>query len=119
MSRIGLRVIDSKKKKHLPVAIKIRLLAGNENMVGLPGQNLIMWHSVGGVGVFIIFFKIYVNLMSFAFTALTLLVGRQEGHSACKKLSGGVLACSKGVAKGGPNPIPLKIIKDKTCRPTH
>jgi len=27
-----------------------------------------------------------------AFTALTLLVGRQEGHPACKKLSGGVLA---------------------------
>ena len=26
-----------------------------------------------------------------AFSALTLLVGRQEGHSACKKLSGGVL----------------------------
>jgi len=24
-------------------------------------------------------------------SALTLLVGRQEGHSACKKLSGGVL----------------------------
>jgi len=24
-------------------------------------------------------------------TALTLLVGRQEGHPACKKLSGGVL----------------------------
>jgi len=24
--------------------------------------------------------------------ALTLLVGRQEGHPACKKLSGGVLA---------------------------
>jgi len=33
------------------------------------------------------------------FSALTLLVGRQEGHLACKKLSGGVLAwlsvCSK------------------------
>jgi len=32
-------------------------------------------------------------------TALTLLVGRQEGHPACKKLSGGALAwlslCSK------------------------
>jgi len=28
----------------------------------------------------------------FAFTALTLLVGWQEGHPACKKLSGGVLA---------------------------
>jgi len=26
------------------------------------------------------------------FIALTLLVGRQEGHPACKKLSGGVLA---------------------------
>ena len=28
----------------------------------------------------------------YAFSALTLLVGRQEGHLACKKLSGGVLA---------------------------
>jgi len=27
-------------------------------------------------------------------SALTLLVGRQEGHPACKKLSGGVLAWS-------------------------
>jgi len=27
-----------------------------------------------------------------AFTALTLFVGRQEGHPACKKLSGGMLA---------------------------
>jgi len=29
---------------------------------------------------------------SCAFSALMLLVGRQEGHPACKKLSGGVLA---------------------------
>jgi len=29
---------------------------------------------------------------STAFSALTLLVGRQEGHPVCKKLSGGVLA---------------------------
>jgi len=28
----------------------------------------------------------------YAFSALTLLVGRQEGHPACKELSGGVLA---------------------------
>jgi len=28
-----------------------------------------------------------------AFSALTLLVGQQEGHPACEKLSGGVLAC--------------------------
>jgi len=26
-----------------------------------------------------------------AYSALTLLVGRQEGHPACKKLSGGVM----------------------------
>jgi len=29
---------------------------------------------------------------AFAYSALTLLVGRQDGHPACKKLSGGVLA---------------------------
>jgi len=29
---------------------------------------------------------------NYAFSALTLLVGRQEGHPACKKLSCGVLA---------------------------
>jgi len=33
-----------------------------------------------------------VVITEFAFSALTLLVGRQEGHPACKKLSGGVLA---------------------------
>jgi len=35
-----------------------------------------------------------LNICSYsdAFIALTLLVGRQEGHPACKKLSGGVLA---------------------------
>jgi len=32
------------------------------------------------------------SYMYSAFSALTLLVGRQEGHPACKKLSGGVLA---------------------------
>ena len=34
----------------------------------------------------------FVIRLSYAFSALTLLVGRQEGHPACKKLSGGVLA---------------------------
>ena len=33
--------------------------------------------------------NIYFVLLHFAFSALTLLVGRQEGHPACKKLSGG------------------------------
>jgi len=36
----------------------------------------------------------------YAFSALTLLVGRQEGHPACKKLGGGLLlwlsVCSEG-----------------------
>ena len=32
-----------------------------------------------------------------AFSALTLLVGRQEGHLACKKLSGGMLAWLSGM----------------------
>ena len=33
-----------------------------------------------------------ISVNSSAFSALTLLVGWQEGHPACKKLSGGVLA---------------------------
>jgi len=33
-----------------------------------------------------------VRLLSLAFSALTPLAGRQEGHPACKNLSGGVLA---------------------------
>ena len=41
-------------------------------------------------------FVLYVNVKilafsALAFSALTLLAGRQEGHPACKKLSGGVL----------------------------
>jgi len=45
-----------------------------------------------------VFKKIIVSFIycafsaSSAFSALTLLVGRQEGHPACKKQSGGVLA---------------------------
>ena len=34
---------------------------------------------------------------AFAFSALTLLVGHQEGHPACKKLSGGMLAWLSGM----------------------
>jgi len=36
--------------------------------------------------------EICLRVANFAFSALTLLVGRQEGHPACKKLSGEVLA---------------------------
>ena len=38
--------------------------------------------------------KTVYRLLVCSFSALTLLVGRQEGHPACKKLSGGVLAWS-------------------------
>jgi len=38
-----------------------------------------------------------VLIISIAFSALTLLVGRQEGHPACKKLSGG---CWRGYLSG-------------------
>ena len=37
-------------------------------------------------------YLVFVFVLKCAFSALTLLVGRQEGHPACKKLSGGVLA---------------------------
>ena len=37
-------------------------------------------------------FLFLVIVTQIAFSALTLLVGRQEGHPACKKLSGGLMA---------------------------
>ena len=37
-------------------------------------------------------FYVLITAYCFAFSALTLLVGQQEGHPACKKLSGGMLA---------------------------
>jgi len=43
-----------------------------------------------------VFIGIYWHHAAFAFSALMLLVGRQEGHPACKKLSGvgaGVVIC--------------------------
>jgi len=50
---------------------------------------------------------------SSAFSALTLLVGRQEGHPACKKQSGGVLAwlsvCSEVQYMAQLMPLPLTV----------
>jgi len=40
---------------------------------------------------------ILVTSMNDAFSALMLLVGRQEGHPACKKLSSGMLAWLSGI----------------------
>ena len=50
-----------------------------------------------------------------AFSALTLLVGRQEGHPACKKQSGGVLAWMTCLEQGADlhmaqlMPLPLTV----------
>ena len=41
---------------------------------------------------FVVYFPFTTCQLWSAFSALTLLVGRQEGHPACKKQSGGVLA---------------------------
>jgi len=41
---------------------------------------------------FLVLMLIKMQSALYAFSALTLLVGRQEGHPACKKLSSGVLA---------------------------
>jgi len=43
------------------------------------------------MNIFSIFFKFHIVHYIFTFSALTLLVGWQEGHPARKKLSGGVL----------------------------
>ena len=51
---------------------------------GSPGQRAVKWVCVCVI--------IIIITVAFAFSALTLLVGQQEGHQACKKLSGGVLA---------------------------
>jgi len=39
----------------------------------------------------------YWQYVTHAFSALMLLVGQQEGHPACKKLSGGMLAWLSGM----------------------
>jgi len=46
------------------------------------------------ISAFFTFYSFSLHfLVAGSFSALTPLVGRQEGHLACKKLSGGVLAC--------------------------
>jgi len=44
-----------------------------------------------------------------SFSALTLLVGRQEGHPACKKLSGGVLVQGANLHMAQLMPLPLTV----------
>jgi len=59
------------------------------------------------------YLKCLLEYSSFAFSALMLLVGRQEGHLACKKLSGGMLSWLSGMrcrlAYSQQMPLPLTI----------
>ena len=54
-------------------------------------------------------------MLFYAFSASTLLAGQQEGHPACKKLSGGVLAWSHCLEQGADlhmaqlMPLPLTV----------
>jgi len=48
--------------------------------------------TVRDLGITGTYLFIWFLVINFAFSALMLLVGRQEGHPACKKLSGAVLA---------------------------
>ena len=57
------------------------------------GLICVVWdYAVVGIDVFYFRFYLLYCKHKLAFSALTLLVGWQEGHPACKKLSGGVLA---------------------------
>jgi len=49
-------------------------------------------HSHHHIFVYLFIYLYYLFILFMSFTALTLLVGRQEGYPACKKLSGRVLA---------------------------
>jgi len=44
-----------------------------------------------------------------SFSALTLLVGRQEGHPACKNMSGGVLVQGANLHMAQLMPLPLTV----------
>jgi len=44
--------------------------------------------------------SVFICICKQYFSALTLLVGRQEGHPACKKLSGAVLVWLSGARYG-------------------
>jgi len=64
---------------------------------GILCEQFLSSHDIIGIGCHFNEHSLYSEFVSdiydiiCAFSALTLLVGRQEGHPACKKLSGGVL----------------------------
>jgi len=75
----------------------VTLLTGHQAELHVTGGRLActslpaLSASLRSVG-FVAVFRPYHIISQTAFSALTLLVGQQEGHPACKKLTGGVLA---------------------------
>ena len=82
------------------VVLERRLLIGCCSVVGLHKDCASLPKNVSSLASFksrLAFHFLFVRhflcsyVSALAFSALTLLVGRQEGHPACKKQSGGVL----------------------------
>jgi len=74
--------------KHASIDLQLPAPTQNKSddfLVQHHNQSGFVWHCSA-------IFTLNVVCKLSAFSALTLLVGRQEGHPACKKLSGGVLA---------------------------
>jgi len=73
-----------------------------------------MWHVSSRSGVATLRTAVHL-LLTCAFSALTLLVGRPEGHPACKKQSGGVLVWLSCLERGADlhmaqlMPLPLTV----------
>jgi len=76
---------DGKRHKLTPSVLS----AGNDTTAGNNNDIIYVLHS--SASKYTLFF-LHVFIQFFSFSALTLLVGRQEGNPACKKMSGGVLA---------------------------
>jgi len=74
-------------KSNSSAVIKLQLLVF---LFGMRDTDVLCLAGVGSRHLFINI--IFFSFVMYAFSALTLLVGRQEEHPACKKLSGGVLA---------------------------
>jgi len=85
------------------VSCYIQLLYCNFcGLSGLEGRRVVkqLFPNYFGIyccNVVVTVFILHYNITSCAFSALTLLVGRKEGHPACKKLSGGMLAWLSGM----------------------
>ena len=73
---------DQLRQAHLP-------LLGSSCLQLATQHSARLCHSETSIRDVPIFSHIYIQMV--AFSASTLLVGRQEGHPGCKKLSGGVL----------------------------